>query len=311
MSVADRSELVRALGALLEAPRDELAPVAEALGLPELPDGAEHTRVFLLNLYPYASVQLGAEGMLGGETRDRVAGFWGAVGLVPPVEPDHLGAMLGLWASLLDRRDDAVDEPARLLLDRAQAALVEEHLLPWVPFYLARVEEVGGEFYGAWAGLLQALMVEAAVGWDHVLPAHMTEAPELGDPRVPGIEGGRAWLESLLVPARTGMILIREDLTRCGRETGLGVRMGERAYTLKALMGQQPRVTLRWLADEARRQSEMYRDLEGIPESLVDFWLSRATATIELLEQLASSEALSDWEEQQAASPDTEETHHA
>ena len=311
MPVADRSELVRALGALLESPREELAPVADALGLPELPDGAEHTRVFLLNLYPYASVQLGAEGMLGGETRDRVAGFWGAVGLVPPVEPDHLGAMLGLWASLLDRRDDAVDEPARLLLDRAQAALVEEHLLPWVPFYLARVTELAGPFYEAWAQMLQSLMTEAAEGWDRALPAHMTEAPELGDPRVPGIEGGRAWLESLLVPARTGMILAREDLTRCGRETGLGVRMGERAYTMQALMGQQPRATLQWLAQEARRQAEVFGALEGIPPNLLNFWLSRADQTAELLEELASSEALVDWEEQQAASPETEETHHA
>ena len=36
--------------------------------------------------------------MLGGEARDRIAGFWRALGLVPPPEPDHLAVMLGLYA---------------------------------------------------------------------------------------------------------------------------------------------------------------------------------------------------------------------
>ena len=47
-------------------------------------------------------VYLGAEGMLGGAARDRVAGFWRALGLVPPAEPDHLAALLGLAAALAD-----------------------------------------------------------------------------------------------------------------------------------------------------------------------------------------------------------------
>jgi sulfite exporter TauE/SafE len=38
--------------------------------------------------------------MLGGAARERVAGFWRAVGLVPPPEPDHLAALLGLAAGV-------------------------------------------------------------------------------------------------------------------------------------------------------------------------------------------------------------------
>ena len=55
-----------------------------------------HTDLFVFQLQPYASVYLGAEGMLGGEARDRIAGFWRALGASPPSEPDHLATMLAL-----------------------------------------------------------------------------------------------------------------------------------------------------------------------------------------------------------------------
>ena len=40
--------------------------------------------------------------MLGGEAADRVAGFWRALGREVPGEPDHLSALLGLYAGLAD-----------------------------------------------------------------------------------------------------------------------------------------------------------------------------------------------------------------
>ena len=54
----------------------------------------------MLNCPPYASVYLGPDGALGGEGADRAAGFWRASGLTPPAEPDHLTALLALYASL-------------------------------------------------------------------------------------------------------------------------------------------------------------------------------------------------------------------
>ena len=74
-------ELFRALGSLIESPLPEHTRVAAALNLPALPTAAEHARVVVQQRYPYASVYLGAEGMLGGEARDRIAGFRRALGL--------------------------------------------------------------------------------------------------------------------------------------------------------------------------------------------------------------------------------------
>ena len=95
-------EIFRALGALLEPPSPGHERLAAALELGPLPPAADHTDLFDFQLYPYASVYLGAEGMLGGEARDRIAGFWRALGLTPPPEPDHLAVMLGLYAGLCE-----------------------------------------------------------------------------------------------------------------------------------------------------------------------------------------------------------------
>ena len=97
-----RAELFRALGAVAGDPADARTACA-ALGLP-VPGNAEHTEVFVLNCPPYASVYLGAEGGLGGEAADRVAGFWRAIGVPPPAEPDHLTALLSLYARLGEAR---------------------------------------------------------------------------------------------------------------------------------------------------------------------------------------------------------------
>ena len=93
-----RWELLRALGAVADSPAAARA-VAGPLGLDPAGD-AEHTEVFVLNCPPYASVYLGPDGALGGEGADRVAGFWRALAISPPAEPDHLTALLALYASL-------------------------------------------------------------------------------------------------------------------------------------------------------------------------------------------------------------------
>lgn len=51
----------------------------------------------MLNCPRYASVYLGPDGALGGEGTDRAAGFWRAIGITPPAEPDHLTALLSLY----------------------------------------------------------------------------------------------------------------------------------------------------------------------------------------------------------------------
>ncbi len=288
-----RAELFRALGALAEPPTPEHARLAEALGLPGRPDGAEYAQIFLLNLYPYASAHLGPDGMLGGEARDRVAGFWRALAVAPPSEPDHLGALLGLLAALAEREDGIEEGAERALLAQARAALVHEHILPWLPVFLLCVREWGSPFYAAWAELLDEALAEergrTALA-DRELPVHLRALDPIPDPRS-GEEGaGEAFVRALLAPARSGMLLTRQDLDHAGLELGLGVRIGERAYVLKALLSQDARATLAWLAAEARRWAGVHGDMQVNDEVVAGFWRDRAQAAAGLLDELASTE---------------------
>jgi Nitrate reductase delta subunit len=272
------TELLRALGVLCEPPAAEHRHLAAAAGLGDAPSASDHADVFAFDLYPYASVYLGGEGKLGGEARDRVAGFWRALGLVPPAEPDHLSALLGLYAGLAD-----AGAPAQW-----RRALLWEHLLSWTPPYLAKMEDVAGPFHRRWARLLGAALAAeaAALGTLRDAPLAHREAPRL-DP--PGLVGGAAFVDQLLAPARTGFVLVRADLAAAGRELGLGLRLAERRYVLGALMAQDARATLQWLAEHASSWAARHE---------WDFWACRAAAASRLLAEAA--EAAADAEVQRA-----------
>jgi TorA maturation chaperone TorD len=146
-----RWELLRALGAVAGSPADARTAAA-ALGLGAA-SVAEHTDVFVLNCPPFASVYLGPDGALGGEGADRAAGFWRAIGLIPPVEPDHLTALLSLYASLGEAAGETRRPATAAALARSQAALFWEHLWPWLPAYLDAVTDLGAPALTGWAQL--------------------------------------------------------------------------------------------------------------------------------------------------------------
>jgi len=305
-------ELFRALGALSETPRPDLQPIADLLDLGPLPGRAAHGELFLFQLYPYASVYLGAEGMMGGEAADRIAGFWRALGQTPPAEPDHLAVMLGLHARLGELEEQAADRPARERWRHARAAFLWEHLLCWLPLFLLKLGDLGGidgsappprgigvsgqappappaaPFYRRWAALLgDALRAEAAVlplpEGPERLPLHLRAAPAGIDPRRDGPEG---FLASLLTPARTGMVLARADLARAARELGLGLRVGERRVTLRAMLEQDAGPVLGWLAGEAASWAGRHLPEVHLSPSLAAWWHERAAATARLLREL-------------------------
>ena len=136
-TAAGRWELLRALGAVPDSPAAARG-VGPALGLDPVSD-AGHTDAFVLNCPPYAAIYLGPEGAIGGEGADRVAGFWRAIGITPPAGPDHLTALLGLYARLGEAAAGARRPATAAALAQSQAVLFWEHLWPWLPAYLDAV----------------------------------------------------------------------------------------------------------------------------------------------------------------------------
>ncbi len=277
-------ELFRALGTLIESPSAEHGQAAAALGLPAVPTPAEHGRVVARQRYPYASVYLGAEGMMGGEARDRIAGFRRALG-TPDREADHLSSLLGLLAALDEWPRREPDPARRALLAHARVALAWEHLAPWTGPYLASFRGCGATFYEAWAGLLgEALTrLQSELVFPDRLPAALRAAPALPDPRR---DGGDALIAGLLAPVRCGMILLRDDLVRLADDAGLACRAGERRYALKSFLAQDPGPTLAWLAGHAQRWRS--RVAAAGPAPIAKWWSERAGVTSRLLSELAA-----------------------
>ncbi len=278
-------ELFRALAVLAEPPSGEGARLAEALNLGALPCASEYTETFLFQLYPYASVYLGAEGMLGGEARDRVAGFWRALGQAPPAEVDHLSVMLALYARLAELEDAESETDRRENWRRARRAFLWEHLLSWLPAYLEKLAHVAPPFYLRWGEVLsKALDGEArSMGALDALPLHLREAGGLVDPRESATE---EFLQSVLAPARSGMILVRADLSRAAERLGLGVRIGERKFILRSLFGQDACAILGWLAEEAEAWSVQHKGRRESFGAISEAWEGKAKNAAALLKEL-------------------------
>lgn len=281
-------ELFRALGSLAEPPAAAGRGIAEALELGSPPDPTSHSHLFDLELPPYASVYVGSEGMLGGEARDRIAGFWRALDLTPADEPDHITTMLAFYARLCDLEVEADRDEATLAWRRSRVAYLWEHLMSWLPMYLYRVRDVGAPFYTSWASLLaEALRREAAaLPEPDRLSLHLRELPPLADPRKEGLD---AFVRSMLASARSGLILTRSDLGRAARSLDLGLRIVERPRVLQTLFSQDSAATLEWLIAEADEWTVRHGEWGDIAPTLARFWTGRAVDTKVLLQSLQTA----------------------
>jgi hypothetical protein len=270
-----RADLFRALGVLAEPPGAEHARLATLVGVP-IPGRSDWTAAFMVQLPPHASIYLGSEGMLGGEAADRVAGFWRALRLRVPADSDHVTALLGLYATLLEAEADESARARRLLWREARTALLHEHLLSWLPVYTAAMDDVGPAPYRRWASLLrEALAAETIdVGAPSRLPMHLRDVPELSWTG----EGLDTLLDELLAPVRAGFVVARAHLAAAARHTSLGMRVGDRRRMLRALLEQDPPATLDWLTEHANTWSARHAADEHLAGPVAAYWAERAAA---------------------------------
>lgn len=278
-----RCELIRALGAIADAPA--AARACPALGLEPVSD-AEHTDVFVLNLPPYASVYLGPDGALGGEGTDRVAGFWRAIGVTPPAEPDHLAALLGLYARLGEAIAEARRPATAAALARWQASLLCEHMWCWLPAYLDAVTDLAVPSLTAWAGLVRRVIV-AELSVQPACP-QLPLALRLAPPAPQPGAGLGDLTSALITPVRSGMILTRRRLALGAGQAGVGHRIGERRFALRAMLDQDPAATLSWLAGEAHRWEQRHA-ARAADDEASRWWAARAARTRRFLTDCAAA----------------------
>jgi len=279
------TELLRALATLAEAPTDTSARLGDLLDLDHEPTPVEYTEFFLFQQIPYASVYLGAEGMVGGEARDRIAGFWRALSCEPPHEVDHLSTMLGAYADLCERHSAERQVGGGEQWLKARHAFLWEHLLSWLPAYLHKARAIAPRPFDQWADLLMEAMLEeardlpAATG----LPMHLRDVPCVADPRHQGADD---FIAAVLTPVRSGMILTRADLLSAARALHAGVGIAGRQSVLRTLIDQEPEATIGWLSVEASQWEQFHAEQSADLGALAGFWHERAAATRKLLHGL-------------------------
>lgn len=282
---AARWELARALAAICDTPATAAA-ASRALGLGRITAEA-HTQVFVLNCPPYASIHLSPEGHLGGEAAGCVVGFWETLQAPLPAEPDHLASLLALYASLGQAADHAQLPAARAGLDHARRALIREHLWSWVPGYAAAVRELPFPPIAEWARLVGCLLADDLVSSEGSgggrIPLALREAP----PPLDEMPARAELLDALVAPVRTGIVLTRHQLSlACGR-LGVGHRIGERRFTLAAMLDQDPELTLTWLTQHAEHWCRLHQEVG--PDPVTRWWADRAGHTARVLTGLQAA----------------------
>lgn len=86
------------------------------------------------------------------------------------------------------------------------------------------------------------------------LPLALRTAPAPARPA----DGRDQLLGALVAPVRSGVLLTSADLRAAAEVAGLGYRMGERRYTLQAMLDQDASATLGWLGNHARQQATLH-----------------------------------------------------
>ncbi len=243
----------------------------------------EFTRLFTLSVFPYASVYLDSEAFLNTQTTARVEEQYAQSHFEPdPSLPigaaDHFGLELAFVSHLL-KSGDAVG---------AQQFLWSE-VLPWAGIFLHAVEKnAHTAFYRAAASAARVWLLSEEKGPDGdsariTLPEFAIQEDDLD-----------SVVEGLIVPAKAGMFLSKQDISSLAHTLDVPLGFGDRALMLKSLFraaGEYDRIQelLRLLQLQASGWIDAYTaDARDFPQyaAIARDWLVLANVTLERLKRM-------------------------
>ena len=285
---SSNTELIRALAHICTEPVQS-GELMGMLGIP-LITMQEHTETFILQLVPNASIYLSSTGMLGGEWASRIGGFWRTIGMTPPADPDQLGLLLELYATLMEQHQLAGEKTRHgRAIEKSAAVLFTEYIISWLPAYLVTLKRIVHKDSGlySWAQLLLSV-----ISYESRLHPHQLLLNDLPTAEFEEQESDDL-LRMLVTPRSAGVILTKSDLVQFGSELGLACRVGERAFVLRELFGQDPKGVLqqvclginRWLVDLEQLSAE--HGLNAKP------WIETSRSTFDFLNTLQNATPLS------------------
>jgi TorA maturation chaperone TorD len=282
VSYSQLMHLFPSLGELVESPGAENMRVARMLGLPGEATRKDFTNLFVIQLFPYASIYVSPNGLAGGAIRDEIAQYHALLDAPIPDEPDHVASLLKWYGVLQSRLNGYMKEDN---VRQVRQAFFWNCIASWLPIYLIRSRELGSQLYRAWSEVtLDVLEAEAVqVGMPTTVPAALLTAPPL-----PSVRDPAAFVESLFVPITSGLLLCRSDLGRCAAENRLVVRVADRRTNIKAFLTENTAGVCSWLYSEALRQADNIRMLPPAFGPMREFWIRRVEASANALIEFRS-----------------------
>jgi TorA maturation chaperone TorD len=255
-----------------------------------------YTDLFLLNVYPYASVFLDLHGEMNGVRSQEILALYQHFDYQPESlaqagAPDHLGLLLGLLAYIPETE---------------RYAVLNEYLMDFTPVLCLSVERQPGvhPFYSLLAArsrqeLFKALVEEklTTTGQHFSLPgvpATWIELPLVEEDEELSLSG---LVQNLLTPAFSGVFLSRNRLGQWARQLGVPLAFGERyrlgnsLFEAAGMVERLPEL-LAWLEQEVDAWDAAYAVWsEEAPDWAVFAagWRQRTASARRLLEEARSS----------------------
>jgi TorA maturation chaperone TorD len=225
----------------------------------------EYARLFVLNVYPFASIYTGPEVMLNTAQTEQVRKFYSYydfdnAGLGSHSQanflPDHLAIELGFMANLAEtegRYWQAGNPASALSIALAEQTFLEKHLLTWLPVFGLAVERASRQnFYPALVKQsldficqdFQYLLEQQSEAEPQAVTAPLEEAePFFTDfgPASPEKEPDspvslKQFVSYLITPAKSGLYLSKIELFRLAHSLQLPVGVTERFQMLESLL---------------------------------------------------------------------------
>lgn len=205
---------------------------------------AAHYQLFGFNVFPFESIFLDSNGLLGGVITESVARDMQTFSFATDVSshaPDHIGREVAALAHLCFALAEAIENSeteTAVSLQKQQITFLRAHLLRWLgPFVLA-VKMQGDPFYTAVAEWTLALVGHHYETLMKSNPAEMPaqdlgQAPSLLDNKKTGLKDIANYLTT---PIYSGFYLSRDDIGKVARQLDLPRGFGDRQQLLTNLM---------------------------------------------------------------------------
>ncbi len=289
---------------------------------------ANHQTLFGFQLFPYESIFLGTDGLLGGAISEAVRAAYTAAAHEPTGRagaPDHLGEQLGLLAHLCTAEAEAWADEQLITAQRLQQTehhFLRSHLLRWLVPCTTAIQRHADPFYTQLATITVALVANhytsaatSTATSTATFTATAADTPTTWTPPAPpalladSSTSLKDIVNCLTTPLHSGLFLSRHLIEQLGRAHRIPRGFGSRQQMLTNLLrtaAQYERLPalLQSLQDELLVWQQSYRALLAEQPLLAPFvqpWLARLRGTEELLNGIDMALLLQENEENDAS----------